>query len=345
MPPESQLCTEFEQTINEDTSHVPLTIEELAGLSNAYLEGLQPIEEGGHSPQPQCQEDAIAPTKYCVGLKHPEAMPVLLQATNEATRKAVEVARVSRCPGNVARLAEIVRVRHEAALLLGFDCHCSYVLAVKMAKTREQASGFVEDLLGKLRPLAVGQRDALVAYQGGRGGDTDDMTSWNRAFYSRLQKEETFNIDEEAISKFFPLNTVLKRLMDIYSELLNLRFVAVQDTVWHADVAFYEVRDGDSGEVVGHFFLDLFPREGKFGHQCVLPIRPSYQRPDGSFQTPVAALIGNNPKPTPDNPSLLRHTQVVTIFHEFGHVMHAVCTKSRYPRFGWAWSAVPYPGS
>lgn len=99
----------------------------------------------------------------------------------------------------------------------------------------------------------------------------------------------------------------------------------VSDVVWDDDVQFYEVRDGDSDETLGHFFLDLFPREGKFGHQCVLPIRPSYETADGGYQTPVAALIGNNPKPTPDNPSLLRHNQVVTLFHEFGGLLVPQC--------------------
>lgn len=121
-----------------------------------------------------------------------------------------------------------VRVRHEAAQLLGFDCHSGYILAVKMAESTDQATRFVEDLIAKLGPMAESQRDQLVAFQGGEAAD--GMACWNKPFYSRKQKEEQFCIDEEAISEYFPLGSVLKGLMDIYAELLNLRFVAVRTT-------------------------------------------------------------------------------------------------------------------
>ena len=151
--------------------------------------------------------------------------------------------------------------------------------------------------------------------------------------------------------------------------------------------------DAETGHLEGHFYLDLFPREGKYGHQvslvvlklnvaplvagesgwpvatflprtifffffffcfyspasltgacqCVIPIRPGCMR-NGERQTPAVALIGNNPKPTATKPSLLTHSQVSTLFHEFGHVMHGVLTRSKYAMFSWAWSAVPYTG-
>ena len=98
------------------------------------------------------------------------------------------------------------------------------------------------------------------------------------------------------------------------------------------------------GSVLGYFYLDLYPRDGKFSHQCVVPICPSYTRANGSRQLPVAANIGNLPRTSATAPGLLYHSQVVTFFHEFGHVIHALCTRSEQSLLSWAWSAVPYPG-
>eukprot|EP01098_Paradermamoeba_levis_P015286 TRINITY_DN766_c0_g1_i4.p1 TRINITY_DN766_c0_g1~~TRINITY_DN766_c0_g1_i4.p1 ORF type:complete len:370 (-),score=94.30 TRINITY_DN766_c0_g1_i4:94-1047(-) len=96
--------------------------------------------------------------------------------------------------------------------------------------------------------------------------------------------------------------------------------------------------------MIGYFYLDLFPREGKYSHQCCFPLRPSCLLPGGKRQKPEAVIIGNNPKAREGIPSLLKFSEVETFFHEFGHVMHAVCSVAKYSRFAWSWSVIPSPG-
>ena len=165
--------------------------------------------------------------------------------------------------------------------------------------------------------------------------------------------------DEKSRVTIFPLppNTVSSSC----SGLINIYF---QEGIWHEQVKLYEVRDKSTNDLLGHFYLDLFPRDGKYSHQvtystlslppplpltlslfkCVYPLQPSFTRRDGSQQRPTAAYLGNTTKPTATRPSLLKSSDARTFFHEFGHLMHCLCTKSSYALFSWAWTAVPWMG-
>ena len=413
---ETKLCGEIEQAINEDTATVLASEDELEGVPQDYIDvrlgrqGKTPslaVKNGGSSSRGASdvsvavEKSSIPSGHISIGMKHPDSSPVLLYCTNEDTRRRVEEARVSRCPENVVRLAELVRVRHTAAQLLGYSCHAEFILTPKMAGSESAARQFVEDMIARLASKAEKERAQLQSFSGGDVAAA--TTSWSHAYHARRHKQELHGVDEEAVSEYFPMDTVLEGIFDLYAQLLSISIVRVDDTCWHEDVVMYEVRDAQpeavtekepssrtsscgstigtshssgsdatatttptpttttttttattttsstsatsygGGRVLGHFFLDLYPREGKFGHQCVLPIRPGYTLPDGSYQTPAAALIGNNPRPTQTRPSLLRHRQVVTLCHEMGHVLHAVMSRAQHPRFAWAWSAVPWP--
>jgi thimet oligopeptidase len=113
---------------------------------------------------------------------------------------------------------------------------------------------------------------------------------------------------------------------------------------WHDAVRVFAAHDAKSNELLGHFYLDLFSRPGKFGHQCVVPLAPSFLRADGTRVTPICAILGNMTKATAERPSLLRHAEVSTLFHELGHVFHAVLTKVDYSIFSWTWPMMPWRG-
>jgi thimet oligopeptidase len=113
---------------------------------------------------------------------------------------------------------------------------------------------------------------------------------------------------------------------------------------WHPDVSCYTINDAATGAPVGHFYLDLFSRDGKFGHQCVVPLVPSFVDAGGERVLPACAILGNLSKPTAALPSLLRFDEVKTFFHEFGHVMHCVCARVDHARHAWTWPMMPWPG-
>ena len=136
------------------------------------------------------------------------------------------------------------------------------------------------------------------------------------------------------MKQYFSLDSVTKGLLEIYQKMLGLTFTKVQDgNLWHQDVTMYEVNDTETGDFVGHFYMDLFPREGKYNHAACFPFRRGFAKPDGTRQYPVSAIVANFPKPTKNAPALLKHDDVTTYFHEFGHVMHNICSKVQFKLF------------
>jgi Zn-dependent oligopeptidase len=127
---------------------------------------------------------------------------------------------------------------------------------------------------------------------------------------------------------------VLAGTLQIYQDLLGLKFVQVTGVaVWHPEVQTYEVYDKSSNDLIGHFYMDLFPREGKYTHAAAFPLQKGCVLANGEWQLPASAMVCNFAKPLPGTPSLLKHDEVETFFHEFGHIMHGICAKAKYARF------------
>jgi Zn-dependent oligopeptidase len=143
---------------------------------------------------------------------------------------------------------------------------------------------------------------------------------------------EQHDIDQFEVAKYFPLEAVLDGLFDAYQRLVGVRFVPLPEgKAWHPDVRLFAVEDG--GETVAHFYMDLHPRPDKFGHAAAFTLRSGRRLPDGGYRAPASAIVANFTKPSEKTPSLLRHSEVVTLFHEFGHILHQVMTRSRFRRF------------
>jgi Zn-dependent oligopeptidase len=198
-----------------------------------------------------------------------------------------------------------------------------------MAKNTETVFAFLDRLVERLEPafqldmktlLALKRKDNLdsgVAFDG-------RMQSWDWRYYQNLVLENDYSINAEEIREYFPMDHVLAGMLDIFQEILSLRFEEVVGAVahvWHPEVRQFSVFDRTSGNFVGHFYLDLHPREGKYGHAAEFGLQKGcFAR--GARQAPAAAMVANFSKATSDRPSLLDHDEVVTLFHEFGHVMH-----------------------
>jgi len=176
--------------------------------------------------------------------------------------------------------------------------------------------------------------------------DQVKIEGWDYSFYQNILMETEFQVDDIEIQNYFPIHKVTEGLLGVYQEILGLRFEEISPSselyiqTWHEDVRLFGVWDSATNEFLGNFFLDLHPRDGKYSHAACFPLQIAHTYEDGSRQHTVVAMVTNFTKPTPDRPSLLKHSEVKTFFHEFGHVMHAICSANRFSRLNWTWSAV-----
>ncbi len=274
---------------------------------------------------------------YLVGLSYPEVGPIFQYAKNTTTRKRLyeEYAKRGMAQGNVERLEKTLQNRWKMAELMGYPNHAAFVQEVNMAKNPNNVMDFLKDLRNKLRPLGEKELDALKALKKEeKGVDTDlEIQSYEQGYYSRIYNERNYDLDPEVIKGYFPVTYVVDQMLEFYQQVLGFNFKQIENIeTWHQDVISYSIVDKDSGEFLGVFFLDLFPREGKYNHAAAFTLlRERYE--DQKRVPTASAMVCNFNKPTEDAPSLLTHGQVITLFHEFGHIIHQTTSQSKYVEF------------
>ena len=255
--------------------------------------------------------------KRRVSLKAPSTLPVLKFAKNAETRKRVLEALSKKCQEeNTSRFEQVLKHRHEAAKLVGYSNHAAYALAPKMLSDLKSANEFLEECLEAYRPKLEEELKLLTDLKWEMAPQDGELQAWDMTYYIREYKSRFVGIDEAALRQYFPLNHVKTTILCIYEELLGLRFAPEKDVaVWHEDVECYSVCDASTGKVQGYFYLDIYPRQGKYSHQCVYPLSPSYEKKDGGRVLPACVNIGNLTAPRPGSPSLLLLREVETFFH------------------------------
>ncbi|KAM9079880.1 LOW QUALITY PROTEIN: thimet oligopeptidase-like [Megaptera novaeangliae] len=237
---------------------------------------------------------------------------------------------------NCAILGELVRLQAQKSRLLGFSTRADSVLEMNMAKTSQLVATFLDELAQKLKPL--GEQEPVIlelkkAECQRRGLHFDGpINTWDLRYYMNQGEETRYHEDQYLLNESFPMQVVTRRLLGIPQELLGLTFDLEEGTnVCHEDVRLYTVRDAASGKVIiGKFYLDLYPREGKSGHAACFGLQPGCLQHDGSRQIAIVAMVANFTKPTPDPPSLLQHDELETYFHEFWQAMHQLRSQSRW---------------
>jgi thimet oligopeptidase len=321
----SDLSITFTKNLGEENSVLYFSEEELDGLPSDFMKSLKRTEN----------ED-----QYEVSLKYPHCYPIMKHAKSPETRRKMNVAFLSRCRDeNTEILQELVKLRKKMASILEYPTHASYVTELRMAKTAEAVDKFLTELADRMKPLRDKEMEVFKQYKQEECSKYEylndgQINNWDVRYYMERVQERQYNVDQLKLKEYFPLDVVTSGLLTIYQELLGLHFKHVQGAeVWHEDVTMYSVSDSNSGQLLGWFYLDLHPREGKFGHAACFPLQPGCHLPNGTRQPTVVALVTNFTKPTADQPALLLHDEVETFFHEFGHVMHHMCSQTNYALF------------
>ena len=236
---------------------------------------------------------------------------------------------------NIPLLQKILGLRDTVATKLGYKNFADYATETRMVKNSQTAIDFLERLKTGLQPKLdseLAEFRALKTKQVHRSNP--EIYVWDWRYYANQLRKAKYNVDAEQLRVYFPYQRVLDGMFTIYQRIFGLKFERVEPPYkWVSDLQLYTVSDAKTGEPMGLFYLDMFPRDGKYNHFAQFPIIEGKLLPDGKYQRPVCSLVCNFPPPQPDKPSLLSHDEVETVFHEFGHAMHTILTRAKYSRF------------
>ena len=261
---------------------------------------------------------------------------VMDNAKREDTRKKLIVAHDNLArQENIPLLEKILPLRDDIAKKLGYKTWADYQTEVKMGKNAKTVIDFEERLKTGLQPKFDAELAEFRQLKARQTGDPNaQIRIWDWRYYSEQLRRQKYTVDAEQLRVYFPYQRVLDGMFNIYQSIFGLKFKRVDPPYkWIGDLQLYAVSDVKTGEPLGLFYLDMFPREGKFNHFAQFPLIPGKLLNDNRYQRPTVALICNFPAPAQDKPSLLSHSDVETIFHEFGHAMHSILTRAKYARF------------
>ncbi len=257
-------------------------------------------------------------------------------AKKEETRKHLNEVRFNLArEKNVPVLNDMLAHRNQIALKLGYKSWDDFQTEIKMAKTGAAAKTFINDLIAGIQPKFDAEVAELRKLKVAETKDPNaQINIWDWRYFQNELKKEKYTVDTEALRVYFPFQRTLEGMFNIYQSIFGLKFTKIiAPEKWVNDLQLYMVTDAASGQPLGMFYLDMFPREGKFNHFAEFGIVPGKLLPDGKYQRPTVALLCNFPPPQKDKPSLLSHGDVETLFHEFGHALHAIVTTAKYVRF------------
>ncbi|XP_022634548.1 probable thimet oligopeptidase isoform X2 [Vigna radiata var. radiata] len=311
-----ELSIKYIQNLNDDTKIFLFSESELVGLPPEFLKDLEKSENG----------------KFKISLRSHHVAAVLQFCKVGTTRQMVAGAYGKRCgETNISVLESLVQQRHKYARLLGFSCYAEYVIDVRMAKTPKKVFEFLKDISASLTDLATKELNMLKDLKKKEEGELpfgiEDLL-----YYVKRIEEQSYDLDFGEIKQYFPISVVLSGIFKIVQDLFGLRFEEISGDVWHCDVRVFTVLDLGSSELLGYCYLDLFAREGKYGHTCVLALQNSALTISGAKQIPVALLISQCQKEADGSSGLLRFSEVVSLFHEFGHVVQQICNRASFAR-------------
>lgn len=298
----------FSRNIREGVAKVGYDPAELEGLPADFLANHKPGEDG----------------KIVLTTDYPDYFPVQSYAKREETRKRLSIAFLNRgYPANEAELLKLLALRAEYAKLLGQPSWAQHMASDKMVGSAAAIEKFIGDITKVAKPRMDRELKELLAAKKKDVKGAKAIEQWDRFYYVDAVRKAKFGFDAQVARPYFEYSQTLAGMLALYGELFGVEMRRVEAPVWHEKVHAYELVEG--GQVIGKFYLDMHPRPGKYSHAAMFPIVTGLS--GGAL--PQAALVCNFPDPgAGSGPALMEHSDVTTLFHEFGHLIHHLLARS-----------------
>ena len=327
-----ELSHKFSQNILEATNSFSLIIENFEDVKEIPKSDLElaKFEEDGK-------------TKYKFTLQMPSYIAYMTYGTSREKREELYKAYTTRAPQNGELIEKILALKDEKVKILGFKNYASYSLATKMANSEDDVINFLEELGNKAKEKAIKELEEIkqIAKEDG----IDDFRASDISFYSEKLKKAQYDIDEEYYRPYFEQNSVLNGFFTALNELFDIEFKSSNASSWDEKVKVYDILENN--KTIARIYIDLEARDDKRGGAWMNNWHSYYKDSNNNINLPTAYIVGNFPQSTKDIPSLLRHSDVVTLFHEMGHALHHLLSKVEEPTVsgisGVAWDVVEFP--
>lgn len=307
-----ELCLSFEANISNDMRTISVSLNELDGLDPDFINNLKKSDTGN----------------YILGVNYLTCSHVMKHCAVESTRKLLDKAYSNRAyPANDHVLLDILNKRDQLAQLLGYKNFATFEIAKSMAKTPTHVVDFLQDLFKRAEKIQLDEFNKITKELPPSVELTENgkLKSWDTLYLSTWYEKKNFDLDELKVAEYFPMESTIDGLIDIYAQFFDLQFEKTPISgLWDKDVQMLTVKDKSTNKIIGYLLMDLYPRPNKFSHACQETIIPAYINGGPS----LGIIVTNFPPSTKEKPSLLRRDYVSTFFHEFGHALHAILGKS-----------------
>jgi oligopeptidase A len=287
------------------------------------------------------EEEGI--TKYKFTLQMPSYLAYITYGTSREKREEIYKGYCTRAPQNGKIIEELLALKNEKVKILGFDSYAQYSLATKMASKEEEVISFLEELGHKAKKRAKEELEEIKE-MAAKDGITD-FKSFDMSYYSEKLKKAQYDLDEEYYRPYFEQQSVLNGFFDFLHQMFNIKFIKANTPAWDEKVNVYDLSEND--KTIGRIYIDLEARSDKKGGAWMNNWHSYHKNSAGEIKLPTAYIVCNFPQSTNETPSLLRHSDVVTLFHEMGHALHHLLSKIEEPFVsgisGVAWDTVEFP--
>ena len=329
----SELSHKFSQNILNATNAFEMVIEDFEDVREIPESDLElaSFEEDGK-------------TKYKFTLQMPSYLAYITYGTNREKREEIYKAYCTRAPENGKIIEEILKLKNDMVKTLGFNNYAEYSLETKMAKNEKDVISFLEELASKGKNRAVQELEEVKEYALKDG--LKDIKSFDLGYYSEKLKKEKYDLDEEFYRPYFEQDSVLNGFFDFLNEVFNIKFTKTNAKSWDdKKVKVYDI--SEDNKIIARIFIDMEARKEKRGGAWMNNWHSHYIDNEGNENLPTAYIVCNVPQSNVTTPSLLRHTDVVTLFHEMGHALHHLLSKVPEAMVsgisGVAWDVVEFP--